>query len=323
MQVGRGPAPKVGIALAVYRPAVGAFREQLASIRAQSYAHWSCVLTLDSPLAELAEHVPDFLADPRFRWVENETRLGFKGNFAHAARLAVEGGAELVAFADQDDVWYPDKLAELVKEIGRRPPLSVVHADMDILRGETVLPESAWQAERRDVDRATPSRLLVRNVVTGASMLMDAELLARYPTVPEEIRFHDHWYALVASFHGGVYPVHKRLHAYRQHQANVVGVNPYRGFFMGETLGRLWTRRREALDYFRETRGVARRAAAIGLPLTRAQELAFIRRRDAGLGLLGLAALSLPDPPHAAACLALSAGKLLDLVSADARRTPP
>ena len=319
MRVARAPAPKVGIALAVYRPAVAAFREQLASIRAQTYEHWFCVLTLDSPLAELAEHVPDFLADPRFRWIENETRLGFKGNFTRAARLVVEAGAELVAFADQDDVWYPEKVAVLVEEIGRRPPLSVVHADMDVLSGETVLRESAWQAERRDVDNTDPSRLLVRNVVTGASMLMDAALYARYPTVPDEIRFHDHWYALVASFHGGVYPVHKRFHAYRQHQANVVGVNPYRGFFMGESLGRLWTRRREALDYFRETRGIARRAAAIGLPLTRAQELAFIRRRDAGLGLLGLAALSLPDPPHAAACLALSVGKIMDLVSEGAR----
>lgn len=306
--------PRVGIGLAVYRPAIAAFREQLASIRAQTHSNWVCVLTLDSPLSELAPHVQEFIDDPRFVWVENPTRLGHRGNFARALQLAREG-ATFLACADQDDVWYPEKLEELVKALVAKPPLSLVHADMDILHDGALLTQSAWQSERRQVVGTTSSRLLVRNVATGAAMLMDAELAARYPSVPDEIEFHDHWYALVASFHGGVFPLHKRLHAYRQHTDNVVGVRPYRGFLMGETLSTLWDRRLDARTYYRITRDLARRARDMGLPLTPAQELVFIQRRDVGLGLLGHAMISLMDPPHAAACIALSIGKVMDILS--------
>jgi hypothetical protein len=312
--------PRVGIALAVYRPTLADFREQLLSIRNQSYANWFCVLTLDSPLPQPAEEIAEFLADPRFEWHQNPRRLGFKENFSQAIQMAVAKGARFVACADQDDVWYPDKLATLVTELLKRPPLSLVHADMDILRDGQILGESAWDVEQRSVRNATPWRLLVRNIATGASMLMDAELARRYPVVPDEIRFHDYWYALVASFHGGVHAVDQRLHAYRQHRENVVGVNAYRGFLNGEHLTTLWRSRHVAVQNFRTIRSVARRAVELGLPLTPLQKLVFSRTTDAGLGLLMLGLVSLrSDPPLAANCLALCAGKLLDLLGADER----
>jgi len=308
-------APLVGIALAVYRPVVGDFREQLASIRDQSHPSWLCFLTLDSPLAELRAEpsLAPFFEDARFVWHENPQRLGFKDNFARAIGLAVEAGARYVACSDQDDVWYPHKLATLVRAIESTPPLSVVHADMDVLVDGVKQERSAWQLENRSIDRVDPTSLLVRNVVTGASMLMDAELARRFPSVPDDAVFHDHWYGLLASFHGGVHAVHERLHAYRQHGGNVVGVRPYRGFFDGKGVQELLDSQDEAVRNFRARRALASAVRDAGLSLSRFQRLAFTRRRDAGLALFGLGVTSLADPSVARECFALAAGKALML----------
>jgi hypothetical protein len=306
-------APLMGIALAVYKPELSAFREQLMSIQDQTRTSWVCMLTLDSPLAELraASALAPFFEDPRFVWHENPSRLGFRRNFERAIGLVAESGARWVACSDQDDVWYPHKLDSLVRAIEAAPPLSLVHADMDLLVDGVRAARSGWETENRAVDRVDPMSLLVRNVVTGASMLMDVELAKRFPRVPDGAVFHDHWYALVASFFGGVHAVHERLHAYRQHTANVVGVRPYRGFFDGKGIRELLESEDEAVKNYRARRALAQAVRDAGLPLSALSRLAFERRRDGGLALLALGMLELSHPSVARECFALAAGKAL------------
>ena len=70
----------VGIALAVYQPNPEWLAVQLASIAAQTHTEWVCVLTLDSPLSDIAAEpglIP-FLDDKRFTWIENPERLGLR-----------------------------------------------------------------------------------------------------------------------------------------------------------------------------------------------------------------------------------------------------
>lgn len=309
----RHASPTVGIALAVYRPDPRYFAAQLASIQAQTLTDWVTVLTCDSPLGELRAEplLAPFFDDPRFEWHENAVRLGVKGNFARALELARARGAKWLAFSDQDDVWYPHKLERLVGALEGKPPLAVSHADMDVLVDGATLERSAWQLEARDVSHVTPAALFVRNVVTGASMLMDAGLAARYPEVPDDAPFHDYWYAVAASHHGGVYPVHERLHAYRQHGGNVVGVRPYKGFLDGKRLDELVID--EALVYYRGTRAFVLAAARAGMPVSELDLLSFTRRRDAGVSLVVRGVAALRDPNAASGFLALAIGKVLDV----------
>lgn len=308
--------PTVGIALAVYKPDVTTFAEQLDSIRTQSYSNWFCVLTSDSPLDALRDEplLRAFFEDPRFRFVENETRLGAGPNFTKALQLSLENGAQYLACSDQDDVWYPNKLEVLVDALRTKPPLSLVHADMDVLLDGKKAARSAWEQERRNVDRRDPTARFVRNVVTGASMMFDAELARRFPELPGPKVLHDHFYAIIASHHGGVYPVRQRLHAYRQHRDNVIGVRPYRGITDGMSLHELLAKRGEAIENFDARVQIARHLEDRGLTLTRFQRLALLGP-DGGLSLLGLALVSLSDPALARECLPLAGGKLLRSLS--------
>ena len=54
------------------------------------------------------------------RLYRHEAKLGFYGNFERALSL-VPANAELIALADQDDEWYPEKLEVLATRLEREP----------------------------------------------------------------------------------------------------------------------------------------------------------------------------------------------------------
>ena len=307
---------RVAIALAAYEPNVKFFAEQLKSIQDQSFTGWICVLTLDSPLASLRSEaaLAHYFADSRFVWIENPMRLGHKRNFEKAIQLCLERGVDAIGCSDQDDVWYSEKLAKSVAALEKAGPLSLVHCDMHIMKEREIESQTAWQIEKRGVHNTYPEHLFVRNVVAGCSMLIDAELVRRFPRIPEAADYHDHWYALVASFYGGVHPIRQPLFAYRQHEVNVVGMTPYRGLFwmpktsaggVLEKVQRCWSRSHE----------LALAAKEEGLPLTSKQIRAFVFRKDLGASLffLGLKSIG-SDQALARACFARAAGKPLSLV---------
>jgi hypothetical protein len=219
----------IGIALALFEPAPEFLHQPLASITAQSWTAWTCIITADSPLADLCTdpQLAPFVADPRFHWYENPERLGHRRNFERAIQKCAAQPVEAIACCDQDDIWEADKLAVLADVLAQAGALALVHSDLCVVAadGTTVLAPSAWQAERRGIAQVSPEHLLVRNVVSGCTMLFDVALARRVPTIPTVVRYHDKWYALLAACLGGVYGVPRVLVRYRQHGAQVMGVH--------------------------------------------------------------------------------------------------
>lgn len=114
-EVSRGqPAPVLLPRVSVIVPCFnyGQFvAEALASVAAQTYAEFRCVVVDDASTDNSAEIVEQWIAakrDPRFVLVTNAVNLGQMGSFA--AGLAQSEG-EFVAFLDADDIWFPEFLA--------------------------------------------------------------------------------------------------------------------------------------------------------------------------------------------------------------------
>ena len=255
---------RIGIAIAVFDPPPQFFIEQLRSIQKQTYPDWFCVLSWDSPIAEWAQK--EFGGDARFHWRHNPVRLGHKKNFEAAIRAATGANTWAVACADQDDVWDPDKLESLAELLKTNPPLSLVHSDLRVL--EKDIP-SVWAFEGRRPTSVQPAHLLVKNQVTGCSMMLDARLPRKYPLIPDAVEFHDHWYALAASTEGGVYPLARALLSYRQHGANVVGAVAARSALRppGSRGAAAWLQNCKIA--WRQTEALARAAWDAGMPLDR------------------------------------------------------
>ena len=132
-----------------------------------------------------------------------------------------------IAFADQDDVWQPQKLTYLLSEMICSGAL-LAHSDLSLIddQGHTLHP-SVWQYEQRQPEKLDAELLLLRNTVTGCSTIIARPLLeAVLPFPPQQKSgdwYHDHWLAIVAAHKGNIAHIREPLVQYRQHGENVIG----------------------------------------------------------------------------------------------------
>jgi glycosyltransferase involved in cell wall biosynthesis len=207
--------PFVVICMAAYNPDPELVEAQVSSIREQTYRNWRCVISDDCSSAAGAEALARAVAgDSRFVVSRSPRRLGFYRNFERALTLTPPE-ARLVALADQDDRWHPDKLATLVAALG---DAQLVYSDARVVsRDGAVIADSWW--ERRRNNHTDLLSLLVANSVTGAASVLRRELLDdALPFPPAQFaHFHDHWLALVALSLGEIAYVDRPLYDYVQH----------------------------------------------------------------------------------------------------------
>lgn len=145
---------------------------------------------------------------------QNAARLGYAGNFIAAARQA---GGDIVFFADQDDLWHPDKLAVVAAALAGGRDLAIGH-DVRLVdaTGGAILP-SYFARLRAD---GLPPSLCIK----GCSLAFRRDLVAAWGwPAPESGISHDLWIAAVALAAGrrGVLP--QVLVDHRIHGANASG----------------------------------------------------------------------------------------------------
>lgn len=220
----------------------------LDSIAAQSYPNWRLVVR-DDGSSDATHHILTEFAQrhgPRVELVEDErSRLGVMRNFEAAVARCT---SNYVAFADQDDVWLPNKLDRTMqrvlsaeREYGGSTPI-LVHTDLSVVDAD--LDEIALSFVRMmrldPVAGATIKRLLVRNVVTGCTMLANRALVEQALPFPDAAAMHDWWFALVATCLGRLEFVDEQTLLYRQHGSNSVGAVD------GWSLRSAWARLKQA-----------------------------------------------------------------------------
>lgn len=208
-------APLVAICMATFNPDPVLLERQIASIRAQTHEEWLCLISDDRSSEKHFDRLRGLTADdPRFALSRAEERLGFYLNFERALKM-VPPQAALVALADQDDRWYPEKLAEL---LAARGDAQLVYSDMRIV-DETgrVISDTFWRGRRNN--HTSLASLLLANTVTGAASLFRRELLHLALPFPAPIGdpFHDQWIACVALATGRIAYLDKPLYDYVQH----------------------------------------------------------------------------------------------------------
>jgi hypothetical protein len=211
----------VAICMATHEPPMDLFRRQLDSIRAQTHRNWVCVVSDDHSSPERFAAMRAALeGDPRFVLSRAPGRLGFYANFERALALA-PAAVDYVAMADQDDLWYPDKVETLLAGIGTA---KLIYSDARIVnRAGELVSDTYWQVRRNN--HSSLFSLLVANSVTGAASLFPRQLLDHaLPFPPGQFaHFHDHWIALTALALGDIAFVERPLYDYTQHRGAVLG----------------------------------------------------------------------------------------------------
>ena len=161
-------------------------------------------------------------------------REGPVGVCANFSRLMEMANADYVMLCDQDDVWLPNKVALSLERVraneaanGVATPL-LVHTDSVVTsKDHTPLSASFLRYANLCPARDSLACLLVQNVVSGFTILMNRALYERARPIPQEAVMHDWWCALVTAVIGKIVYVDTATALYRQHGDNTVGAKAW------------------------------------------------------------------------------------------------
>ncbi|CAA6811857.1 MAG: Alpha-L-Rha alpha-1,3-L-rhamnosyltransferase (EC [uncultured Thiotrichaceae bacterium] len=203
--------------------------ELLASLAQQTFVDWELLVRDDGSndktvklLLEWQQLHPDKLV----RLDVDGQHLGSTASFSH---LVTMSNAPYLMFCDQDDVWFPEKIAVeygAVKKLSdthnEQLPL-LVHTDLVLVdEHKVLLSNSFWKWRGLNVHQQKQDYLLT-NTVTGCAALFNRAAANKAFPVPEGVQYHDRWLGLVCAWFGEVYPLHQAALFYRQHGQNAVG----------------------------------------------------------------------------------------------------
>ncbi|MGB5969152.1 MAG: glycosyltransferase family 2 protein [Spirulinaceae cyanobacterium] len=242
---------KIGIILATYNPNLEHLEKQLKSIQRQTWTQWVCHICDDASSFNLRNFLSQYTQqDQRFICHFHQENVGVNSNFERGLRyLQNDPEIAYIAFCDQDDIWQQTKLIKLREALARERAI-LAHSDLEIIdaQGKSIY-SSVWQYENRQPEKLTPKLLLLRNTVTGCTMMFSRNLLRQILPFPKQNKpdgwYHDHWVALVAAHHGKIVHIRESLVKYRQHDNNTVGTQKDTGTIRQEFV--LWLGKRGRL----------------------------------------------------------------------------
>ncbi len=205
-------------------------RQMIDSVLAQDFEDFHLVLSDDSSKDETPQILDEYAAmhPGKVTHYRSGQRFGNAQNhFMHL--LEKFHDTPYIMFCDQDDYWHPDNISKTLQKMQEteKPDLPVlVHTDLRVVDG--VLQEmdpSFIHFSKLQGERLQLNQLLVQNVVTGCTVMMNralAELACSH--MPEgPILMHDWWLALIAAAMGAAAYLPEATIDYRQHGNNTVG----------------------------------------------------------------------------------------------------
>jgi glycosyltransferase involved in cell wall biosynthesis len=152
-----------------------------------------------------------------------EKNSGHRAAFSKALELAQPqlSSNDLIALADQDDVWLPQKLEILEKEIQDK---SLVFGDAQVVDANGKIIAESWRSYSKIEKKISIEQQIAGiNNVTGCLSLFSASLLDAILPIPEGVTVHDRWIAMLADKHNGVAAIDTPVVQYRIHGNNAVG----------------------------------------------------------------------------------------------------
>jgi hypothetical protein len=230
--------------------------ELLRSIEAQTYPRWRLIARDDGSTDLSSAIIEEFArrhGDRAGVLHDEGGQLGACGNFAALLQVS---DAPYFMFCDQDDVWLPEKITDLLCSLrqaearrGGETPL-LAHSDLVLVDEALQLLHRSYWRHSRVLDPAAQRpaiRLMLRNYVTGSAMIGNAALRRAALPIPREARMHDWWTALIAAALGEVVEHGAPTTLYRQHQSNELGAQSR------HPLALMWQFIRSPLDAIQST----------------------------------------------------------------------
>ena len=287
-----GERPRFSIALATFN-GEAYIGEQLDSLARQILLPDELVVCDDGSVDNTVAIVQEFQNAAPFsvKIHQNSKRLGFADNFLQAATKC---SGDWVAFCDQDDIWFPEKLLSVSEAIqnSRASDLMLVTHSVQMV-SEDFSPKNCQSDSRRHRAKATDTwsavalgglstlnsskdRTIRPNchpgfwVLPGFTCVFRRELVTCFDWKVRPRSYdgndpsqgHDRWICMLANAVGSVHHIAKPLALYRRHDAALTG------YYERKSLGeRIALSRQVGAERYAFMADVARESAAVLLTL--------------------------------------------------------
>ena len=221
--------PRIAILLSTFQRRALSAATQLESLLAQSYPDWTLYWRDDGSSDATVAMMQAFANEAgQGRCVHVDHipgRLRPTASFLSLLRMAhpALGEADMVAFADQDDVWLPEKLARGAAALRQAEP-----GRPSLYCARQVLVDAELRRLGISPGIGQPAGFpaaLTQNVTTGCTIMLNhrASALIAASQAPSAT-LHDWWcYLTVTAAGGALLDDDEPVVLYRQHTANLVG----------------------------------------------------------------------------------------------------
>ena len=199
-------------------------KEQIESILQQLKEEDELVISDDGSTDRTMEIIREYQnSDSRIRCLKGPGQ-GIKKNVEHVLKHTK---GEYIFLADQDDIWMPDKVEQVLKAFLEKNATVVIH-DAKVFEGEeakkTVI-ESFFAFRRSG---AGVFKNMIKNSYIGCCMAFRRELLKVVLPIPSKIEMHDQWIGILGDYIAGKSCfLPKALLLYRRHGENNSNMKHY------------------------------------------------------------------------------------------------
>jgi len=209
--------------------------EQLDSIYNQTYKNIEVIVFDDCSTDKTAEILEKYHKDHGLIYTINQKNVGLRENAINSLQACT---GELIAPADQDDIWDKEKISILVENIKDN---ILIYSDSTSIDQDGHILNKNYFADIRDLIQGQNNKaFFFMNCISAHAMLFKKELLEFILPIPSNMFFHDWWIAFIASTYGSIKLYNKPLVLYRRHQ-NQLTINTIKDHRIP---GKDWIKRR-------------------------------------------------------------------------------
>ena len=228
--------PEIIILLSIYKEA-SYLKELLDSLVQQSFRNFIVLCRFDGGSEYNQKNKALLKQYPFVHLLPDEAWKGVTGSYELLLKSA-ESSIPYIMFADQDDVWHPDKTEQtlaMMKQTETEFPGQPVlcHSDLRVVTDNLqVISESFEQYQSLNCGKKEFRHLMIQNNITGCTVMINRPL-ADIASFPDGAVCHDWYLGLTASAFGKIAYSRTALIDYRQHQNNCYGAVPRKKLLAG------------------------------------------------------------------------------------------
>lgn len=221
--------------------------ESVESVLAQEWPsdRLQYVIVNDGSTDGTARALDPYRSDPRVTVVEQENQ----GMLAALSTVLDLLTGDVICGCAGDDAMKPGRIARLVRALQDHPEAGLAYSDVEVVdAGGTVTAASFLdEAGIPRVSGRIRGKLLERNVVPGAGMMLRGCLKPLFHPAPSHVAWEDYWWAWAVAGVAEAVHVPEALYRYRAHGANMsLGIGgerraaamsselPFRRFMLGD-----------------------------------------------------------------------------------------